>query len=403
MLFHTSNKIFIHVDCDSFFANCEVLKNPSLKGKYVCVWHEIIIASTYNCKKLWVKTWTPIWEARKILWNKGVFLWLDHEFYSDVSDKLFKYLSEKTLSLEPFSIDEAFCEITWLPEYFWVSIEKYVKNLQKEILETIWIPVSIWVANTHIKSKIFSKINKPFWIYIWLLKDKEIELFKKMKVSYIPFIWRKLTYRIEDKSPTIYDFMKLWFWEIKKEIGKNWTDLWLELMWVNAFIVRKSKEAKSISRSRSFNKHMTTDKDFLWNQALIHFNRLFEDITSKNIEIKHISLFFRDKEFRVFNYEKKFQEHTNERNILLSYLKELFENNYSNILLCRSVWIVFSDFRSYLPRQMSIFDKPIKWKDNNYELSKVISKLNEKYHSRKITFWTSLLWNNEKAKLWFRK
>jgi nucleotidyltransferase/DNA polymerase involved in DNA repair len=32
-----SKKIFIHVDCDSFFAECEILKNPKLKNDYVLV------------------------------------------------------------------------------------------------------------------------------------------------------------------------------------------------------------------------------------------------------------------------------------------------------------------------------------------------------------------------------
>jgi nucleotidyltransferase/DNA polymerase involved in DNA repair len=37
MNFKKSRKIFTHIDCDSFFAECEILKNPKLKGKYVLV------------------------------------------------------------------------------------------------------------------------------------------------------------------------------------------------------------------------------------------------------------------------------------------------------------------------------------------------------------------------------
>jgi DNA polymerase IV len=52
MRFKTSQKIYIHVDCDCFFASCEVLRNPELKGKKVCVGGEIIIACTYEAKAL---------------------------------------------------------------------------------------------------------------------------------------------------------------------------------------------------------------------------------------------------------------------------------------------------------------------------------------------------------------
>ena len=48
----TSKHIFAHIDCDSFFASCEILRNPKLRGKYVCVGSEIIVAATYNAKKL---------------------------------------------------------------------------------------------------------------------------------------------------------------------------------------------------------------------------------------------------------------------------------------------------------------------------------------------------------------
>ncbi len=67
MIFKTSPKIYAHIDCDSFFASCELLRNPALAKKCVCVGTEIIIAATYNAKARGIKTGTPIWEARRIL------------------------------------------------------------------------------------------------------------------------------------------------------------------------------------------------------------------------------------------------------------------------------------------------------------------------------------------------
>jgi hypothetical protein len=111
----------------------------------------------------------------------------------------------------------------------------------------------------------------------------------------------------------------------------------LELSGVNAFIVRKNKDSKSISRSRSFNKNITNDKDFLLSQAKIHFERLFEEITDKNVEIKNISLLLRTKEFKTLVFDAKLPEFTNIRNLLLDKLLNLFENNYDFNLLYRSV------------------------------------------------------------------
>lgn len=390
MLFRKSNKVYLHIDCDSFFASCEILKNPNLKWKFVCVWSEIVVACTYNCKALGIKTWTPVWEAEKILKNHWLFLSPDIDYYSQISDNLFNFLREKVLTLEPFSIDECFCEITWLAELYKMNLWTFIKNLQKEVLEHIWIPVSIGCAETKIKAKIYSKLNKPFGIYIWFDKEREKELYKNLSISKIPFIGKKYTEKLY-RSKTIYDFLQIWYWNLKKEIWKNATDLWLELAWVNAFNLRNSKEVKSISRTRSFNKQITNDKDFLISQTLIHFEIVFEEIVEKNLEIKSIKIMFRTKDFGTSIYNYNFGEHTNIRTSILNALLYLFDKNYDSTKLYRSVWVVFSNFRSYIPRQISLFDKNIRSKDNNYILTKSIEALNKKYGSHKVSFWTSIL------------
>lgn len=389
----------MHLDCDSFFASCEILKNPSLKNKYVCVWKEIVIACTYNCKKLWVKTWTPVWQAYEILKNKWIFLDIDHEYYSQVSRKLFDYLKKYSNNIEVFSIDEAFCDITWLPEYYKMDLEKYLINLQKNILKDLWVPVSIWCAETRIKAKIFSKINKPFWIFIWFDKDKEIDVFKKLELWKIPFIWKKLGERLKYKAKTIYDFIQIWFWELKQNIWKNVTDLRLELVWVNAFNPRGNSEVKSISHSRSFNKNITNDFDFLLSQLNIHFWVIFEDITQRNFEIKYVCLMLRKKDFETMYFGYHLPDYTNNRVDIYNVAKNLLIKNYNKDFLYRSVWIVFSDFKSYLPRQISIFDTPTKSSENNYNLYKTINKINSKYQVHKIGFWSELLWVGNHVKI----
>ncbi len=394
MLFKKSKKTFIHIDCDSFFASCEVLKNPNLKDKFVCVWSEIVIACTYNCKKLWVKCGTPVWEAKKMLKNKWVFLPCNHSYYEMISDRVFEFIKSKTGPLEMFSIDEAFCDISWICEYYNISLNDFLNNLQQDILKYSWIPVSIWCGETKIKAKIYSKLNKPFWIFIWFNLEKEIELFKKLWLQQIPFIWKQSTKKLDYKSKTIYDFIQLWFWEIKKTLWKSWTDLRLELVWVNAFLVKKSTQIKSISRSRSFNHNLNTDSAFLLSQLNTHFERVFSDITTKNFEIKSVSIMFRTKSFEVLIFEHKFGEFTNLRKEIYDEVLKLFHTHFNDKIIYRSVWIIFSNFRNYLPKQTNIFDLKLRNKEQNYNLTKIIENINQKYNKNKVGFWTSLLWDN---------
>lgn len=403
MKFYKSKKLFAHIDCDSFFAECEILKNPKLKNKYVLVWNEIVIACNYKTKALWIKTGTPVWTAKSILKDKWIFLWVDHDYYTFISDKLMRYLEENTLSIEPFSIDEAFCEITWLAEMYKITLEEYIKKLQKDILKIIWVPVSIWVSNTRIKAKIFSKINKPFWYYISLSQEQDKEIFSKLPLAIVPFIWRKTQEKFKYSCENVYDFIKLWYWKLEEIIWKNATDLWLELIWVNAFVVKKSLEVKSMSRGRSFNNQITNNKIFLKNQLLLNFNILYEEFITKDIELKTISIFMRDKSMFTNMFSVNFAFHTYIRSEILKMVLVLFEENFDKNKLYRSTGIVFSNFRSYKPHQLSIFDKKLRDKQNNLCLVKTINKINQKYWNHKLCFWEELLWKGFHAKVGIRK
>ena len=397
MKFKTSKKIFAHIDCDSFFAECEILKNPKLKNEYVIVGNEIVIACNYKTKAFWIKTGMHISKAKEILKGKWVYLGSNHRYYTMISDKLMEYLELNTLSIEPFSIDEAFCEITGLAEMYKLTLEQYIKKLQLQILQNVWVPVSIWVSNTRIKAKIFSKIKKPFWYYISLNHDKE--LFKTLPLSIVPYIWTQTQKKFKYNCDNIYDFISLWYWYIKKLIWKNATDLWLELSWVNAFVVKKSKSAKSMSRWRSFNKNITNNKDYLKKQLIQNFNWLYEEFIWLDFEMKTISIFLRDKSMYTHMFTYKLKEHTYIRSNILKIILSLFEENFDINNLYRSTWVVFSQFKTYKPYQTTIFDKPLRDKQDFLTLAKTVNKINTKYWNHKIWYWTDLLWQDSMVKL----
>ena len=400
MKFRTSKKIFIHIDCDSFFAECEILKNPKLKNQYVLVGREIVVACNYKTKALWITTGMPVWKAEEILKGKWIFLEGDHNFYSLVSQKMMKYLKENTLSMEPFSIDEAFCEITWLPELYKLSLEDYILKLQKEVVKYIWVPVSIWVSTTRIKAKIFSKLNKPLWVFIDISTSRAI--FEKLPLSIVPFIGKSMQNKLKYSCENVYDFVNLWYWNLKKDIWKSATDLWLELSGVNAFNVRKSPHSKSMSRWRSFNKNITSNKEFLYSQFLLNFNHLYEEFTLRNYKLRKVSIFFRDKENTTTIFHYNFPEFSTNRKEILDIVQKLFQNYYNSNTLYRSTWVVFGSLEKITFQQLNIFQKVRKTERENTQLISVINKLNQRYSSHKVSFGTDLLGKDFESKLGIR-
>ncbi len=402
MIFKTSKKLFAHIDADSFFASCEILRNPSLKNKYVCVGSEIVIAANYKAKGRWIKVGMPVWQVREILWENVIILWVDFELYGSISRKLMKYLQENTLCMEKFSIDEAFCEITGLAQMNKMSVLEYSRFLQNDIFQKIGITVSIGISNTRIKAKIFSDIHKPNGICIGNVTNSEKDLFKKVPFWDIPFAGRKTQLRFQYRAKTIDDFMKLWFWILKSEVGKSMTTLWLELNWVNAFIVKMTPQPKSIFRSRSFNKNKTNNKEFLITKLLGHFETVYTRITQKSVEIREVSIMLRHCDKNTSRLSYKFPEHTNDRKKILFHVQQLFQQAYSSDQIYRSTGVVFHGLRSYLPRQMNLFEKEFQKKDNSYELSRTINKINSKYWWLKVNFWKDLIWAKKSEKLFIR-
>lgn len=98
------------------------------------------------------------------------------------------FLKSHTLNVEVFSVDEAFVELSGIPQTLGMDITQYSFHLQKKIRQHIGIPVSIGVSNTRIKAKIFSKINKPYGCFIGLDTRREMEAFENLPLRDIPFI-----------------------------------------------------------------------------------------------------------------------------------------------------------------------------------------------------------------------
>ncbi|MDD2487076.1 MAG: DNA polymerase IV [Candidatus Gracilibacteria bacterium] len=391
MKFSVSNKVYAHIDCNSFFASCEVLREPSLAGKCVCVGNEIIIAATYEAKKLGIKTGTPIWEAKAILGERGTFLSPDHIWYSEVSKMFMDFLRENSMEIQIFSIDEAFIDITGLDKLYKKSYSEFAHDFKERIKNEIGISVSIGVSNTRIRAKIFSEINKPFGEFIGLTDIEVEDIFMKLSISDIPFIGRKLQEKLKYLAKTVDDYRKLPFWQLKELIGKNATDLWLELNGVDTLKrIGGEGEMKSISRTRSFNREMTTDKDKIWFKLISNFEMAYSELMKNNFEIRSIGLYFRDKQMRKYLYEGKFEEYTNSKKMLLDSLKKIFDHHFTEGIIYRSTGVVFSNFQKTTPKQLSLFQSNNEIYDKNKKIAESIADINNRFGKSMITIGSNL-------------
>ncbi len=109
----------MHLDMDAFFASVEEKMNPRLKGKPLCVGGEltrrgVVSSANYAARPFGIKAGMPVAEARRLC-PHAVFVEGDPQKYVHLSLQILETLKSFTPAVEPFSIDEAFLDLTQVP------------------------------------------------------------------------------------------------------------------------------------------------------------------------------------------------------------------------------------------------------------------------------------------------
>ena len=130
-------KILALADCNNFFVSCEILKNPSLRGKAVCVLSNCdgcVVSRSNEAKKMGIKMGMPLFMAKKEFPN-AIYLSSDFEYYHKISQRVRKILKDFSPNVEVCSIDEAFLDVSGLDKVY--GIEGY-ERLAKFLNEKFW-------------------------------------------------------------------------------------------------------------------------------------------------------------------------------------------------------------------------------------------------------------------------
>src|SRR5438105_476972 len=116
---NTARKI-LHLDLDAFFCAVEEQRDPTLRGKPFAVGGQpeergVVASCSYVARQFGVHSAMPMSAAVKLC--PGLIIVESHRAaYRDVSHRVMACLRELTPLVEQLSIDEAFLDVTGLPE-----------------------------------------------------------------------------------------------------------------------------------------------------------------------------------------------------------------------------------------------------------------------------------------------
>jgi len=108
-------RTILHVDMNSYFATAEQQANPYLRGKPVGIikaeGRGCIIAASIEAKKYKIKTGCTVWDAKKLC-PQIILVPSDMGKYFALTQRLIRIISDYSPTLEVFSIDEMFADVT---------------------------------------------------------------------------------------------------------------------------------------------------------------------------------------------------------------------------------------------------------------------------------------------------
>ena len=158
--------MILHCDCNSFYASCELLSRPELRGVPVAVCgdpaerHGIILAKNEPAKKYGVKTAETIWQAKKKCPDL-VLLPPHHDLYAEYSRKVNLIYSDYTDLVEPFGIDESWLDVTHSLHLFGGNAEALADTLRSRVKRELGLTISVGVSFNKVFAKLGSDYKKP--------------------------------------------------------------------------------------------------------------------------------------------------------------------------------------------------------------------------------------------------
>ncbi len=252
-------------DCNNFYVSCERLFDPGLEGRPVVVMSSndgCVVARSNEAKALGIKMGQPMFQIRELAARNGVVAKSGNlQLYGDISERVMMTLKDELPSIEIYSIDEAFLDLSGVELD---RITPFAQSLARKIRRNVGIPVSIGVAPTKTLAKVASKLCKRYPKLNGACLMYREEDVKKVLSNYpVGDIWgigRRSTamlgiYNIES-ADNFREAPREWVRSKMGVVGeRTWRELWGESC---IEIDSSPSERQSIMVSRSFQSDVDT-------------------------------------------------------------------------------------------------------------------------------------------------
>jgi len=254
------------VDCNSFYASCEQVFRPDLRGRPVVVLSNddgCIIAANKEAKSLAdIPMFQPVFKIRQLLDKNDVtYFSSNYTLYSDMSLRVMDTLDMFLPKVEEYSIDESFVDLS---HYGRTDLLALSYEMRDTVVRNTGIPVGVGIAMTKSLSKLANRFAKKVAgnnnVYVVDSEEKRMFLLLSLSAKDIWGIGKKNAVKLADNNiVSALDFANLPVAWVRKEMTVTGERLWRELNGEFCLeLTTATSVKKGIGAAKSFG-HKLTD------------------------------------------------------------------------------------------------------------------------------------------------
>ena len=250
----------IHLDLDAFFCAVKEQLNPSLGGKPFAVGGRpdergVVASCSYAARLYGVHSAMPTSRALRLC--PGLLIVRGrHGVYSKISKQVMEYLYKISPLVEQISIDEAFVDVSDLPD----TGQEIARKLQKSINDEMGLPCSIGIASNKLMAKIANDVGKsqarsgvPPNAITDVPAGKEAEFLSPLPVEKLWGVGPKTADHLAKIGiTTIGELAQCTELELIREFGKSGVYLYQHSRGIDDSPIVTFHEPKSISQETTF-------------------------------------------------------------------------------------------------------------------------------------------------------
>ncbi len=357
-LLYSFPRAILHVDGDAFFASVEMSVNPALKGRPLVTGAErgIIACASYEAKALGIKRGIPLHEARRLCPGL-VVLPSDYETYSLYSRRMFDIMRRHTPTVEEYSIDEGFADITGLRRIARAPYEAIARRIQQDIRRELDLDVSIGLSLTKTLAKLASKAGKPAGLLA--IPGREIHRF--LQTLPLDKVWgfgpNTVQLLAKFGLSTAHDFAsRPEAWAVRV-LGKVGREIWNELRGVamRPVLAEEKPAQASLSKGKTF-PAPSADPDYVHAALLRNVESAFIKLRRNRLRAGKLAVVLREKDYSQQGLETELPRATSATQEALPAVNALFGRLHRAGIEYRATMIILTRLEPDCIEQPDLFE-----------------------------------------------